>query len=833
MKKLMSILLALALVITTNVTFAAAANNGPCDKPITWEDEEFYLAFLTIFDDTVSQESGQQERISLFSDNTVHKGVIKGAEYDLKTNTLTLTNFKNSKYGISANMMGDDFKIKVVGNCEIATILVWGDGYGGSLEITGNGTLTVNANKRNNIGIDFECELTNSKFKISKDVTVKAYGKEKAVDFSYSTISNKSGVMYADGKSVTGIAGEQQKSYIHSISGVYAGKSPIYYGIQLKKASDPDGIYSRTEYGDVVDGEWVSTSYEICKYIYIKELDCYIKDMDASCEMSFDEFEKSDFSVVMVKDDEPQIIESYRVNEVLPEGSYHAAYMINNPNDSNGLYYTTQYIYEDCTTDNWKYTLRKFEYDKSTDTYVETSKEEGIKYKDLVASGMTFKYGADGEPVKFNFDSDEDGKIYTNWAVNMSNDPNGIYGLNDYPLKDGSEVYTIKRLVYSNERNRYEEDETFKDIDLTQDEFEKAGYTYKYNEVEKPFYEKFANISWLELMKDSKGKKYAIENNSKPKIFDFAENKKIQVGDNTYYILTPSKLTSIDDLEDYSMEVDTEYYHYYYNGTSYIYDPKAANVTDISKSGVATVAAIANQVYTGKAITPAVTVKVGSTKLTKGTDYTVAYKNNINAGTATVTITGKGKYKGSKSVTFKITAKKITPAVTLSATSYNYSGKVITPAVTVKTGSRVLKKGTDYTVTYGAGRKNVGTYKVIVKLKGNYSGSRTVSFNINPKGTTLKSLVKASKALTVKWSKQAAKMATTTINGYEIQYSTNAKFASNTKSVKVSGVNTVTKKITGLKGNTKYFVRIRTFKKVGTKVFYSAWSAVKNAVTAK
>ena len=41
MKKLMSILLALALVITTNVTFAAAANNGPCDKPITGVDEEF------------------------------------------------------------------------------------------------------------------------------------------------------------------------------------------------------------------------------------------------------------------------------------------------------------------------------------------------------------------------------------------------------------------------------------------------------------------------------------------------------------------------------------------------------------------------------------------------------------------------------------------------------------------------------------------------------------------------------------------------------------------------------------------------------------------------
>lgn len=58
--------------------------------------------------------------------------------------------------------------------------------------------------------------------------------------------------------------------------------------------------------------------------------------------------------------------------------------------------------------------------------------------------------------------------------------------------------------------------------------------------------------------------------------------------------------------------------------------------------------------YTGKGITPTVTVKMGSVKLKKGTNYTVSYKNNKKVGTATITITGKGKYYGVRTKTFKI-----------------------------------------------------------------------------------------------------------------------------------------------------------------------------------
>lgn len=74
--------------------------------------------------------------------------------------------------------------------------------------------------------------------------------------------------------------------------------------------------------------------------------------------------------------------------------------------------------------------------------------------------------------------------------------------------------------------------------------------------------------------------------------------------------------------------------------------------TDISKCTVTI--SPTTYIYDGTAKTPSVTVKNGNTTLTNGTDYTVAYSNNVNAGTATVTITGKGKYKGIVKKTFTI-----------------------------------------------------------------------------------------------------------------------------------------------------------------------------------
>ena len=166
-------------------------------------------------------------------------------------------------------------------------------------------------------------------------------------------------------------------------------------------------------------------------------------------------------------------------------------------------------------------------------------------------------------------------------------------------------------------------------------------------------------------------------------------------------------------------------------------------------------------------------------------------------------------------------------SVKISATAYTYSGGVKTPSVTVKDANgNALHNKTDYIVQYASGRKNVGTYKVIVTLKDNYSGKKTLSFTINPKGTAISSLSKSKKAFTAKWKKQSAQT-----SGYQLLYSTNSKFKSGNKYVTVSSYKTTSKTIKKLVAKKKYYVKIRTYKSVSGKKYYSGWSAAKTVVT--
>ena len=162
------------------------------------------------------------------------------------------------------------------------------------------------------------------------------------------------------------------------------------------------------------------------------------------------------------------------------------------------------------------------------------------------------------------------------------------------------------------------------------------------------------------------------------------------------------------------------------------------------------------QTYTGGELKPQVTVKLGTDILKEDRDYTISYSDNVNAGTAKVTVTGKGDYTGTAEQGFEIKAKAITPTVTLSPKSAKYDGTVKKPTVTVRNGTKKLKANTDYTVTFrnSSGKavssfKAAGTYTVAVKLKGNYSGSKTASFQITKAENTLKIKV-SKKTCTVK-----------------------------------------------------------------------------------
>ena len=145
--------------------------------------------------------------------------------------------------------------------------------------------------------------------------------------------------------------------------------------------------------------------------------------------------------------------------------------------------------------------------------------------------------------------------------------------------------------------------------------------------------------------------------------------------------------------------------------------------------------------------------------------------------------------------------------ISLSRTSYTYDGKVKKPAVTVKDSNGKTIAASNYDVIYGSGRKNVGKYTVKVTFKGDYVGTVTKSFKINPKSTTISGITARSKGFKVKWKKNK-----TQTTGYQIQYSTKSKFKG-AKAVTVSKNKTTNKVISKLAAKKKYYVRIRTYKK--------------------
>ena len=134
-------------------------------------------------------------------------------------------------------------------------------------------------------------------------------------------------------------------------------------------------------------------------------------------------------------------------------------------------------------------------------------------------------------------------------------------------------------------------------------------------------------------------------------------------------------------------------------------------------------------VYTGNAITPAITVTLDGTTLTKNKDYTVSYSNHIAVGTAKVTITGMGNYTGSKTATFQIVGRTISSAEISQIADQTYTGAALTPQVTVRYGGLNLINGADYVVAY-SNNVNPGSATVTVTGRGNYTGSKSISFNI-------------------------------------------------------------------------------------------------------
>ena len=156
---------------------------------------------------------------------------------------------------------------------------------------------------------------------------------------------------------------------------------------------------------------------------------------------------------------------------------------------------------------------------------------------------------------------------------------------------------------------------------------------------------------------------------------------------------------------------------------------KEFNIVAASLSG-ASIADIPAQDYTGAAIQPALTVKLGSATLKAGTDYTVEYENNVAKGTATIYVDGKGFYDSWAEGTFSIVDHIALSQCSISRISNQYyTGSALKPKPTVSYDGKKLREGVDYTLTYSK-NKAIGKATVSIKGKGSYTGSVNRSFSI-------------------------------------------------------------------------------------------------------
>ena len=219
--------------------------------------------------------------------------------------------------------------------------------------------------------------------------------------------------------------------------------------------------------------------------------------------------------------------------------------------------------------------------------------------------------------------------------------------------------------------------------------------------------------------------------------------------------------------------------------------------------------------YNGSRQTAGAIVKnmLGET-LTEGVDYTLTVPSGrTNVGSYTYTVTGKGQYKGSFSLTYLIIAQPLMPEnLRLGASSLAYNGQQQMPVVKVITGGgKTLVNGTDYEISDGSSGKTPGTYTVTVTGKGNYIGTVSKSFKITkqPLDESRISLSWSSKSYNgavqkpTAVVKNAAGNAMTEGNSYTVSYSysANSKYPGKyTVTVTATGkgyyTGTVTKKLT-------------------------------------
>ncbi len=251
--------------------------------------------------------------------------------------------------------------------------------------------------------------------------------------------------------------------------------------------------------------------------------------------------------------------------------------------------------------------------------------------------------------------------------------------------------------------------------------------------------------------------------------------------------------------------------------------------------------------YNGKTQSPSPVVKVGDAVLKKGTDYTVS-GNAANPGIYQGTIKGKGKFSNLSGKFIYYIKPNALSGVKTSTTqnsinvSWNKQGNSCIYEIWVyDTGVKGYKKlaqtsGASYKITsvLVKGKKTAvkpnTEYKIRVRavISGKVNGKsvtkngaiKELKVRTNPKKLSCKVAKQGKNALRVTWNKD------TTVTGYQVYLSTSKNFKSGVKGVTISKNSNYAYTFKNLKKGKTYYVRMRSYKKVGKVTYYSAYSSI-------
>ena len=219
-------------------------------------------------------------------------------------------------------------------------------------------------------------------------------------------------------------------------------------------------------------------------------------------------------------------------------------------------------------------------------------------------------------------------------------------------------------------------------------------------------------------------------------------------------------------------------------------------------------------------------------------DYKVTWKNNTNAGTATVTVTGlEPNFRGTLTKTFKIlqannsiTASNVKKTQSTKAQTFSLGAAAKGGAkLSYKSNNKNVTVNSSGKVTIAANYTGESAITITAAATKNYKAAqKTVTLTVNPSGTSITKCtnIKTKKA-DIQWKKNGS------ATGYEIQYSTNKTFKSGVKTKSITNASTIKYTAAGLTSQKTYYVRVRAYKTVGKKKLYSSWSGIKTVKITK